>query len=62
MPPRKDYHVYITRSTYHHACARQTVVNWKIKEKEGKEKQEEDKRKRNGKEEEEIKKKHHYLL
>ena len=29
MLPRKDYHVYITRSTYHYAYARQTQVNWK---------------------------------
>ena len=29
MLPRKDYHVYITRSTYHYAYARQTQVNRK---------------------------------
>ena len=30
LPPKKDYHVYIARSTYHYAYARQTQVNWKI--------------------------------
>ena len=29
LPPRKDYHVYITRGTYHYAYARQTQVNRK---------------------------------
>ena len=29
LPTKKDYHVYIARSTYHHAYARQTQVNWK---------------------------------
>ena len=29
LPPRKDYHVYITRDTYHYAYAHQTQVNWK---------------------------------
>ena len=44
LPPKKDYHVYIARSTYHYAYARQTQVNWKSetkrkkKTKEGKEK------------------------
>ena len=33
LPPKKDYHVYITRSTYHYAYARQTQVNWKTKTK-----------------------------
>ena len=28
LPPKKDYHVYIARSTYHYAYARQTQVNW----------------------------------
>ena len=56
LPPRKDYHVYITRGTYeyHHAYARQTHVNWKKKqrnEKKIKEKKEKKrKRKRKGKE------------
>ena len=27
--PKKDYHVYITRSIYPYAYARQTQVNWK---------------------------------
>ena len=27
--PREDYHVYITRSAYHYAHARQTKVNRK---------------------------------
>ena len=27
LPPRKDYHVYITRSTYCYVYARQTRVN-----------------------------------
>ena len=31
LPPKKDYHVYITRSIYHYAYARQTHVNWKKK-------------------------------
>ena len=29
LPPKKDYHVYITRSIYHYAYARQTQDNWK---------------------------------
>ena len=29
LPPKKDYHVYIGRSTYHYASASQTQVNWK---------------------------------
>ena len=29
LPPKKDYHVNITRSIYHYAYARQTQVNWK---------------------------------
>ena len=29
LPPEKDYHVYIARSTYHDAFTRQTQVNWK---------------------------------
>ena len=42
LPPKKDYHVYITRSIYHYAYARQTQVNWrkgtkKRKEDKGKE-------------------------
>ena len=28
LPPKKDCHVYIARSTYHYAYARQTQVNW----------------------------------
>ena len=27
LPPKKDYHVYIARSTYHYAYARQTQVD-----------------------------------
>ena len=33
LPPRKDYHVYITRSTYHYAYARQTQVKLKKEKK-----------------------------
>ena len=33
LPPKKDYHVYITRSIYHYAYARQTQVNWKTETK-----------------------------
>ena len=47
LPPKKDYHVYITRinSIYHYAYARQTQVNWrketkKRKEDKGKERKE----------------------
>ena len=29
LPPKKDYHVYITRGIYHYAYAQQTQVNWK---------------------------------
>ena len=29
LPPKKDYHVYISRSIYHYAYARQTQVNWR---------------------------------
>ena len=64
LPPRKDYHVYITRSTYHYACARQTQVKWKKKqrkekkkkrkesekEKERKDKRRQDKKRKQGKE------------
>ena len=45
LPPKKDYHVYITRSIYHYAYARQTQVNWK---KETKNKQEEKGKERMG--------------
>ena len=27
LPPKEDYHVYVARSTYHYAYARQTQVN-----------------------------------
>ena len=37
LPPKKDYHVYITRSIYHYAYARQTQVNWKKETKKRKE-------------------------
>ena len=37
MPPRKDYHVYITRSTFHYAYAHQIQVNWKEEAKKRKE-------------------------
>ena len=45
LPPKKDYHVYITRSIYRYAYARQAQVNWKKetkkrKEDEGKERKE----------------------
>ena len=54
LPPKKDYHVYIARSTYHYAYARQTQVNWKEgtkKEKiEKKGKKESEKRERKGEE------------
>ena len=33
----KDDHVYIARSTYHHAYSRQTQVDWKKETKERKE-------------------------
>ena len=36
LPPKKDYHVYIARSTYHYAYARQTQVNWERRNKEKK--------------------------
>ena len=41
LPPKKDCHVHIARSTHHHAYARQTQDNWKkeakkIKEDKGK--------------------------
>ena len=29
LPLKKDYHVYIARSSYHYAYARRTQVNWK---------------------------------
>ena len=32
LPPKKDCHVYTTRSIYHYAYARQTQVNWKKKQ------------------------------
>ena len=38
LPPRKDYRVYVTRSTYHYAYARQTQV---IRRKETKKREEE---------------------
>ena len=34
LPPKKCYHVYITRSAYHYAYARQTQVNWNKETKE----------------------------
>ena len=56
LPPKKDYHVYIVRSTHHYAYARQTQVNWKKetkkrKEDEGKERKDKEanKRERKGK-------------
>ena len=33
LPPKNDYYVYIARSAYHYACARQTQVNWRKKKK-----------------------------
>ena len=38
LPPKKDYHVYIARSTYHYAYARQTQVSWRKETKKSKEK------------------------
>ena len=62
LPPKKDYHVYIARSTCHCAYARQAQVNWKKetkKIKEDKEKEREykkaKKRKRKGKKRKEKK-------
>ena len=56
LPPGKDYHVYIARSTHHYAYARQTQVDRKKKtniRKEGKEKERKEqkakKRKKEGK-------------
>ena len=54
LPPKEDYHVYIARSTYHYAYARQTQVNWKKRNKEktrqeDKRKEESEIRKREGK-------------
>ena len=40
LPPKKDYQVYITRSIYHYAYARQTQVNWKKEKKENKKRKE----------------------
>ena len=40
LPPKKDYHVYITRNIYHYAYARQTQVNWKKKQKTNKKRKE----------------------
>ena len=37
LPPKKDYHVYITRSIYHYACARQTQVKFSFGKKRNKE-------------------------
>ena len=37
--PKKDYHVYIARSIYHYAYARQTQVFWKKRNKEQKRRQ-----------------------
>ena len=34
LPPKEDYHVYITRSIYHYAYARQAYVNWRKRNKE----------------------------
>ena len=33
LPPKKNYHVYIARSTYHYAYARQTQVKYKKRNK-----------------------------
>ena len=40
LPPKKDYHVYISRSIYHYVYARQTQVNWKKRNKEHKKRKE----------------------
>ena len=40
LPPKKDYHVYITHSTYHYSYARQTRVNWKNKQRKDKKRKE----------------------
>ena len=45
LPPKQDYHVYIARSTYHYAYARQSPVDWKKETK----KRKEDKGKKNKK-------------
>ena len=57
LPPKEGYHVYIARSTYHYAYARQKQVDWKKKQiKEKKIKESEDKtRKRKKKERKEKK-------
>ena len=52
LPPKKDYHVYIARSTYHYAYARQTQVDWKKKqrkEKKMKERKENTRKRKNEK-------------
>ena len=58
-----DYHVYITRSIYHYAYARQTQVNWKKetkkkKEDKGKESKEKKAKKKTKKERKEKKRKY----
>ena len=53
LPPKKDFHVYIARSTYHYAYARQTQVNRKIDTKERKENNAKTKTERKEKEEQE---------
>ena len=54
LATQKDYHVYITRSIYHYAYARQTQVKWKRetqnkKEDKGKERKEKKAEKENEK-------------
>ena len=59
LPHKKDYNVYIARSTYHYAYARQTQVNWKKETKKRKEdngKERKDEEAKQKKKEKEIRK------
>ena len=55
MPPRKDYHVNITRSIYHYAYARQTQVNWRKEKKKRREDKGNNRKEKKAKQEEKKK-------
>ena len=62
LPPKKEYQVYITRSVYHYAYARQTQVNWKKETKirkleKGKKRKEKERKEKERKEKERKEKK-----
>ena len=57
LPPKKYYHVYITRSIYHLAYARQTQVNWRKKTKKRREDKGKERKEKKAKQEKKGKRK-----